>query len=290
MLLTLHIATFITWFILMITNYRIKSWAKRYLTVVGITAILCFVDALITAYRQAYDITNGLVPKGMGDMRTSPWWGVVFVVGLIVLSLIIDIIAYTYGPSDDDERQLDVALRTLAGGLLLVALATRIDTLSLTHMGPFTKVSQDKVETVLYDITNPDTKGITICPKGESCVTPADFRKVTDERMFSYSNRYYNDGTRIEKPHDFKSMVDTSINKETYNNLIKGQPGEIRVTKVIEITTVQHFQHDWFPFITATTTESLWPKDAPKFHVYHAFTDEIVQKYYVDKYGSTQEE
>lgn len=288
MLLTLHIVTFITWFVLMFASYSIKSWAKRYLTVIGTTIILCFVDALVTAYHQAYTITNGLIPKGMWDMRTSPWWGILLVVGFIVLGLIIDIIAHTYGPEDDNERQIDVALRTLAGGLLLIALVTRTDTLSLNHMGPFTEVSQDKVETVLYDITNPDTKGITICPKGEPCVTPADFRKVTDERMFSYSNRYYNDGTRIEKPHGFKSMVDTSINKQTYDRLIKGQPGEMRVTKVIEIVTVRHFQHDWFPFITATTTESHYPQDAPKFHVYHAFTDEIVQKYYVDKYGLTQ--
>lgn len=289
MLFALHIVTFITWFVLMFACYRIQSWGKRFLTEIGTTIVLGMVDGLITAYHQAYTITNGLVPKYGGYGHTSPWWGVLFVVGLIVLCIIIEIISCKYGPQDENERQIDVTLQSLACGLLLVALATRIDTLSLNHMGPFTEVSQDKVETVLYDITNPDTKGITICPTGEPCVTPADFKKVTDERMFSYSNRYYGDGTKIEKLHDFESTVDTSIDKQTYDNLIKGQSGEIRVTKVIEIITVRHFQHDWFPFITATTTESQWPQDAPKFHVYHAFTDEIVQKYYVDKYGQVEE-
>lgn len=290
MLLTLHIVTFITWFVLMFASYSIQSWVKRWLTVIGTTITLGMVDGLITAYNQAHAITNGMIPERIWVSYTSPWWGVGFVGAPLVLSSIIAIISHKYGPQDENERDVDWLLQSVAGGILVIALITRVDTLGLNHMGPFTEVSKDKVETVLYDITNPDTKGMTICPKGESCVTPADFKKVTDERMFSYSNRYYGDGTRIEKPHDFKSMVDTSIDKQTYDSLIKGQSGEIRVTKVIEITTVRHFQHDWFPFITATTTESLWLQDAPKFHVYHAFTDEIVQKYYVDKYGSTQEE
>lgn len=250
---------------------------------------LGMVDSLITAYHQTYTITNGLVSKYGGYGHTSPWRDVGVVIGVVVLYLVVDLVACKYGPTDEDERQVDVALQAIAGGILLIALVHRTDTLSLARMRPFIEVSQDKVETVLYDITNPDTKGITICPIDEPCVTPADFKKVTDERVFSYSNRHYGDGTRIEKPHDFESTVDTAIDKQTYDSLIKGQSGEIRVTKVIEIITVRHFQHDWFPFITATTTESQWPQDAPKFHVYHAFTDEIVQKYYVDKYGQVEE-
>lgn len=289
MLLTLHVVTFVTWFVLMFACYRIQSWGRRYLTEIGITITLGMVDSLITAYHQAYTITNGLVSKYGGYGHTSPWREVGVVIGVVVLYLVVDLVACKYGPTDEDEQQVDVALQAIAGGILLIALVHRTDTLSLARMRPFIEVSQDKVETVLYDITNPDTKGITICPIDEPCVTPADFKKVTDERMFSYSDRYYGDGTQIEKPHDFKSMVDTSIDKQTYDNLIKGQSGEIRVTKVIEIITVRHFQHDWFPFITATTTESQWPQDAPKFHVYHAFTDEIVQKYYVDKYGQVEE-
>lgn len=289
MLLTLHVVTFVTWFVLMFACYRIQSWGRRYLTEIGITMTLGMVDSLITAYHQAYTITNGLVSKYGGYGHTSPWRDVGVVIGVVVLYLVVDLVACKYGPTDEDERQVDVALQAIAGGILLIALVHRTDTLSLARMRPFIEVSQDKVETVLYDITNPDTKGITICPIDEPCVTPADFKEVTDERMFSYSDRYYGDGTQIEKPHDFKSMVDTSIDKQTYDNLIKGQSGEIRVTKVIEIITVRHFQHDWFPFITATTTESQWPQDAPKFHVYHAFTDEIVQKYYVDKYGQVEE-
>ena len=289
MLLALHIVTFVTWFVLMFACYRIQSWGRRYLTEIGITMTLGMVDSLITAYHQAYTITNGLVSKYGGYGHTSPWRDVGVVIGVVVLYLVVDLVACKYGPTDEDERQVDVTLQAIAGGILLIALVHRTDTLSLARMRPFIEVSQDKVETVLYDITNPDTKGITICPTGEPCVTPADFKKVTDERMFSYSNRYYGDGTQIEKPHDFESTVDTAIDKQTYNSLIKGQSGEIRVTKVIEIVTVRHFQHDWFPFITATTTESQWPQDAPKFHVYHAFTDEIVQKYYVDKYGQVEE-
>lgn len=289
MLLTLHIVTFITWFALMFACYRIQSWGKRFLTEIGTTIVLGMVDGLITAYHQAYTITNGLVPKYGGYGHTSPWRDVGVVIGVVVLYLVVDLVACKYGPTDEDERQVDVTLQAIAGGILLIALVHRTDTLSLASMRPFIEVSQDKVETVLYDITNPDTKGISICPIDEPCVTPADFKKVTDERMFSYSNRYYGDGTQIEKPHDFESTVDTAIDKQTYDNLIKGQSGEIRVTKVIEIITVRHFQHDWFPFITATTTESQWPQDAPKFHVYHAFTDEIVQKYYVDKYGQVEE-
>lgn len=289
MLLTLHVVTFVTWFVLMFACYRIQSWGRRYLTEIGITITLGMVDSLITAYHQAYTITNGLVSKYGGYGHTSPWREVGVVIGVVVLYLVVDLVACKYGPTDEDEQQVDVALQAIAGGILLIALVHRTDTLSLARMRPFIEVSQDKVETVLYDITNPDTKGITICPIDEPCVTPADFKKVTDERMFSYSNRYYGDGTKIEKLHDFESTVDTSIDKQTYDSLIKGQPGEIRVTKVIEIITVRHFQHDWFPFITATTTESQWPQDAPKFHVYHAFTDEIVQKYYVDKYGQVEE-
>lgn len=293
MLFALHIVTFIAWFALMFACYRIQSWGKRFLTEIGTTIVLGMIDGLITAHHQAYTITNGLVPKYGGYGHTSPWWGVGSVVALVIAVAILYIVfgigAYKYGPQDKEEREVDVLIQTVAGCILLIALVTRRDALTLNHMGPFTEVSQDEVETVLYDITNPDTKGITICPIDEPCVTPADFKKVTDERMFSYSNRYYGNGTQIEKPHDFKSMVDTSIDKQTYDSLIKGQSGEIRVTKVIEIITVRHFQHDWFPFITATTTESQWPQDAPKFHVYHAFTDEIVQKYYVDKYGQVEE-
>lgn len=289
MLLAFHVVTFVTWFVLMFACYRIQSWGRRYLTEIGITMTLGMVDSLITAYHQAYTITNGLVSKYGGYGHTSPWRDVGVVIGVVVLYLVVDLVACKYGPTDEDERQVDVALQAIAGGILLIALVHRTDTLSLARMRPFIEVSQDKVETVLYDITNPDTKGITICPIDEPCVTPADFKKVTDERMISYSNRYYGDGTQIEKPHDFESTVDTAIDKQTYDSLIKGQPGEMRVTKVIEIITVRHFQHDWFPFITATTTESQWPQDAPKFHVYHAFTDEIVQKYYVDKYGQVEE-
>ena len=290
MLLTLHIVTFITWFVLTITSYSIQSRVKRYLTIIGTTILLGFVDALVTAYHQAYIITNGLVSRRMTNVHTSPQWDILCFVALVAMYIIIAVIAYKYGPTDEDERDFDVMFQTLAGGLLFVALATRIDTLSLWNMGPFAEVSQDNVETVLYDITNPDTKGITICPKGESCVTPADFREITDERMFSYSNRYYGDGTRIEKRPDVKSMVDTSIDKQTYDRLIKGQPGEMRITKVVEITTVRQFQHEWFPFITATATENSGLQDIPKFHVYHAFTDEIVQKYHVDKHESIQED
>lgn len=37
MLLVLHIITFITWFVLMFACYRIPSWVKRWLTVIGTT-------------------------------------------------------------------------------------------------------------------------------------------------------------------------------------------------------------------------------------------------------------
>lgn len=289
MLPTLHVVTFIIWFMLMFASYRIQSWVKRYLMIIGTTFVLGVVDALITAYYQAYTITNGQLSKQFERITLSPWGMVGFVAILLVTGVFIVIMTELYGPSDEDEGRADVQLRMVAGGLLLAALACRVDTLSVYYTGPFAEVSREKVETVLYDIANPDTKGFTVCPEGEPCVTPADFGKVTDERMFSYSNKYYGDGTRIEKQHDFESTIDTSIDKQTYDRFIKGQPGEMRVTKVIEITTVRHLQHEWFPFITATTIDSARLHDAPKFHVYHAFTDEIVQKYYVDKYRQVED-
>lgn len=72
MLFALHIVTFITWFALMFACYRIQSWGKRFLTEIGTTITLGMVDGLITAYHQAYTITNGLVPKYGGYGHTSP--------------------------------------------------------------------------------------------------------------------------------------------------------------------------------------------------------------------------
>ena len=269
MYIVIHTFATMVWVFGMYFAAKAKTFKRQVIATTGVTAFLALADTIACAYYEAFVIQNQM--KWLGIVDVFGWSKFVSVIVLgIVASFVFGLLAaiatwseeskeskqkWSKQPKESDKRWVLVPVA------LLIIIATFVNNTSSAkypHELAFREVGVDTNTVVLYSKVDDINHGLRYNSGSARDVT--DIHGVYQLVGSTKTNwSFVKDGKTVQMS-DYATSVSAisehQVDGTDYDNTIMDDENTVFVTKVTLTKPYKVYRHNWFPFITTTSTNS----------------------------------